>query len=1495
MSNPLVAQAQSQTTGVTGIGIAESAVDLANGVSDGSWVEAGLGAVGVGLEVLSMVVDPIGTLASYGVSWLIEHVQPLKEALDWLAGDPPVIQSFSETWANVAAEVNAIAGDLGNEINNGTAGWQGEGADAYRGAAAEQADALAGAASLADGISAGVMIMGTVVAAVREFVRDLVAELVGKLIAWALEAAATLGFATPAIAVQATTAITKTISKISDFIRKLVKTIGNVSPKIRKIIDKLGEIIEKLSKMLRKGSKPGGGTTPSSAKTPPKSPDTTPNSPDTTPSSTDTTPDGVDTSPSSGTSPSAKNPDGSLRGDASNPVDRAEQPIGRCGGREPVDLATGEMFLVQTDLRLAGLLPLVLERTHVSSYRAGRLFGGSWSSTLDQRLEIDERGACYAGPDGVILVYPLPARDGSGVLPSAGSRWPLRMTEAGGYTITMPETGRTLHFPAVEVGVAKIAAVTDRNDQRIDFDYEGGTVCAVRHTGGYEVRVETAGELVSALRLRDHAAERDLDLVRFEYNEVRQLTTVINSSGRSMDFEYDRDGRMTKWVDRNGEWYGYHYDASGRCVRTEGSGNALAGTIWYDPAARMTVETDSLGQHTTYYFDELNKLVRQVDPLGHETRQEWDRAGRLVSRTDALGRTQRFTYGESGDVVAVTRPDGAELRAEYNELRQVTALTGADGSVWRREYDERGNLLAVVNPVGAVTRYAYDERGHLVSRTDPSGASQRVLTNAAGLPVVLTDPRNATLTYVRDPFGRIAAVTDANGNTTRYGWTVEGNVASRTFPDGGTEYWRHDGEGNRVEHVDVLGRITRTQMTHLDLPAATIDPAGNVHRFSYDSELRLTAVTNPQGLVWRYRYDAAGNLVGEEDFSGRTLTYSYDAAGQLISRTNGMGETVRFRRDLLGNVVERSTDSGSLASFEFDPAGRMLRAVNEDAVVTFERDPLGSVVAESVNGRTVRSDFDELGRRRHRSTPAGVETWWEYDETGRPAQLRTAGHSVDFGYDAAGREIERLLDTGTIIAQEWDGRDHLVGQTVSTVRGGLHNQARIIQQRRYAYAADGALREVEDALSGTRRFDVDSTGRVTGVTGANWVERYAYDAAGNLAEAAWPGADADAQGPRTYQGSRAQAAGSVRYGHDAQGRVVVRSKKRLSAKPDVWQYEWDVEDRLTGVVTPDGTRWRYRYDALGRRISKQELGADGTVAEQVDFTWDGATLAEQSVRNRSTTWDYVPGTFRPVSQVERVAELDSQTVDQRFYSIVTDLVGSPAELVDPAGELAWRSTTTLWGKQLSGDEGGVSVPLRFPGQYHDAETGLNYNYHRYYDPDSGQYQSVDPLGLTPGPNPQSYVHNPTAQVDPLGLAGCDPHLFRGSTEGYGGSPNMQRIGVTPTSTDPAVATAFATESEQWGNGIVHIATPDDVAGVPRLEASLGSLENEVPLDIPPSEFAGRASHTIPVSQAREILNDMGVSVPRQITDKQQLDAWLHQRTPMTDSQIAEFVRRATGG
>ena len=63
---------------------------------------------------------------------------------------------------------------------------------------------------------------------------------------------------------------------------------------------------------------------------------------------------------------------------------------------------------------------------------------------------------------------------------------------------------------------------------------------------------------------------------------------------------------------------------------------------------------------------------------------------------------------------------------------------------------------------------------------------------------------------------------------------------------------------------------------------------------------------------------------------------------------------------------------------------------------------------------------------------------------------------------------------------------------------------------------------------------------------------------------------------------------------------------------------------------------------------------------------------------------------------------------------------------------------------------------RFPGQYYDAETGLNYNYFRDYDPASGRYVESDPIGLKGGVSTYAYVGgNPVGARDRYGLSPQD--------------------------------------------------------------------------------------------------------------------------------------------
>jgi uncharacterized protein YukE len=97
---------------------------------------------------------------------------------------------------------------------------------------------------------------------------------------------------------------------------------------------------------------------------------------------------------------------------------------------DPVDVASGDVVLAQTDLTLAGILPVTVRRVHRSSYRAGRWFGRTWASTLDQRLEVSERAVCLAGADSVVLRYRrrTPAASRCCRSPGRGGRWSATAT-----------------------------------------------------------------------------------------------------------------------------------------------------------------------------------------------------------------------------------------------------------------------------------------------------------------------------------------------------------------------------------------------------------------------------------------------------------------------------------------------------------------------------------------------------------------------------------------------------------------------------------------------------------------------------------------------------------------------------------------------------------------------------------------------------------------------------------------------------------------------------------------------------------------------------------------------------------------------------------------------------------------------------------------------------------------------------------------------------------
>ncbi|MFI7214283.1 WXG100 family type VII secretion target [Micromonospora maritima] len=254
-TNPLVAAAtDTGPSAWAGVWICEDIELIAQGVRTGSWIDGGLGVVSAGLDALALASDPAGALLQYGIAWLIEHVRPLSEALDWLAGDPAAITAHAQTWRNVAASLREDAAELAHAVRTDIAGWTGTAATSYRRWAGEQQQAITGLAQGAEAMAAITEGAAGLVAAVRLLVRDAIAACVSRLIVYATELVATAGLATPLVVEQVTTTVASWAARIARLVRGLLASLRRLVPEVRRLGDLIEKLKEALSRLQRSSS-----------------------------------------------------------------------------------------------------------------------------------------------------------------------------------------------------------------------------------------------------------------------------------------------------------------------------------------------------------------------------------------------------------------------------------------------------------------------------------------------------------------------------------------------------------------------------------------------------------------------------------------------------------------------------------------------------------------------------------------------------------------------------------------------------------------------------------------------------------------------------------------------------------------------------------------------------------------------------------------------------------------------------------------------------------------------------------------------------------------------------------------------------------------------------------------------------------------------------------------------------------------------------------------
>ncbi|AKM03221.1 RHS repeat-associated core domain-containing protein [Burkholderia pyrrocinia] len=1024
---------------------------------------------------------------------------------------------------------------------------------------------------------------------------------------------------------------------------------------------------------------------------------------------------------------------------------------------DPVDVATGEVLEVRVDLAIPGVLPLELKRRYRTRSDDDGLLGHRWSDNWSQCLTFDGgRFVRFHDGAGLVIGFDAPgiALDGINLREPRyrliGSRLEPRILD---------RDTRQLHIfsPLVDGRSSRLERIEDLDGNAIAFSYDAaGRLSGLAHSHGYRLEVvyHGRGRRPEQIVLDDADGGRRT-LVDYGY-QGGMLASVASFQFGRFHYAYDEHGWMTQWRDTDQTDVRYQYDTVGRVVETGTRQGYHTGRFSYEIGRTRVFDADG---EWIYDHNGEGLVTAETDPLGHCTRSEWE-LGRLMARIDPLGRRTVYRYDDIGQLISITESSGRVIDLEYDEQR-LTTVSLPNGGRIRLEYDHLHRLIARTEPDGARTTYRYGSRGELL-RVVQGDRETRLDYDRR---LRLTDielPGGARFRRRSDVLGRVLEETSPDGDATGFDYTdgpdnPRGRLVAVTHADGSVSRAQYNSESLLVGWTDPLGRTVRRTYGPFDLLVASIDAAGHETRFEYDHATRLTKVVDAVGDAYIYRYDAAGRLMTEIDWGGRVTAYQRDAAGRLLVKTLPDGGQWRYTYDAQDRLTE--VDAGDVRLlYRYDLLGRLASAEvrgEQSHVTRFAYDGNGRLVGEDQHGELLRHVYDADGRRRRRMTPRR-ETAYAYDELG--ALTLIGGLTIH--RDSLGRETGRQV--GEFAAQrQYDALGRLrrqVAGPAAAIEALQADPAHALEQltrQVYHYDAAGQLERV-DTDADTRTYRRDVRGQVVLADSLlQQAEHYRYDAAMNILA---HGRQAPVDVHHYGRGGLPERIGHARYRYDARGRTIEKTIEQPGFRPKTWQYTWDGLNRLVKVVTPERGVWLYRYDAFNRRVAKQQIGG----RETMRFLWDGSTMAERWVEQRDgttgqvVTWHIEPGSFSPLAQ----------ETDEGLYAVLTDQVGLPTEVFDGRGQSVWKASYSLWGKLLparraANDACGTSIDttLRFPGQWADDETGLNYNLNRYYDPDSGQYLSVDPIGLAGGIRTHGYVANPTQWVDPLGLSGCEFREF----------------------------------------------------------------------------------------------------------------------------------------
>ena len=971
-------------------------------------------------------------------------------------------------------------------------------------------------------------------------------------------------------------------------------------------------------------------------------------------------------------------------------------------------------------------------------------------------------------------------------------------------------------YPPLTDGRYLISAWLDTFDNAVQFHYnEHSWLEAVSHTDGITLAFTYQGEwLHQIIRTDTEQAE-----VLATYRQDERGALVENNA--LLDFhlfyEYDSHFNLTRWADNDKTWVDYHYDEQGRVIHSIGAEGFYP--VWLQYEENRTTVLDSQQRATVYDYDShLMKPLSITLPSGAKTHFEYDRYGNLLSQTFADGKQVQFDYLEqTGLVTCFTNTAGKQWHYDYDENEQLCQLSDPLGRVWAKT-ENRGTFAKnsdnptacttlFTSPDGSTTEFIRNQYGLLTEVKSTFGKHQHTeqfYYDPRHRLVEAQDAEQRRIQLGYDDKDRFNCLTNARGKQWHYGYNAHHKLTHIARPNQSEEKHHYDRHGNLIRYTDANGVDWQLKYGAFDLLTEKVDGEGNRWLYDYDKDsLKLNKVTNPKGETYTYTFNENGQVVEETDFADNHWLYTYNDNGTLQSLTDGEGNVAHYEYDNAGNLVRLMTADDSIV-YRYDDVGRVTDIHSIDQQLHFEYDVLDRIVKETQNHGEIHRTYDDEHQTLTRTlfikdeqgqlnTNSPIITTFKYNQVGELIQLdlpETSGqkHALFFQYDQNGNEIHRTSHQGFILNQRFDEMDCLIQQRAGWEPEQFFDKDELratgidapsFAQVNKSYRYDNALNTVEIKDKGEQLyFTLNKNNQITAVHNQNREqERYAYDSCGYLTQQAQAeyGFTRDELNPEYsqqrliqhndiyQQGHKLNRLNHHYYRYDNAGRLTEKTEIRDGFRQKTTYYRWNTNNQLTGITNDKGEVWYYKYDALGRRISKecpqQHL--------RIEYLWDGDQLAyTQTFKNGKLNsqrhsvfngWQLLAqqDSYQQIKQT-----IDGNLVEWRLETgyAVCQPNGQVLALLNPKGRTLWRKEKqTLWGLCFANEykqPNPLDPQLLFAGQWVDEESGLVYNRFRYYDPESGNYISSDPIGLAGGERPFGYVGNPMDWVDLFGLSSC---------------------------------------------------------------------------------------------------------------------------------------------